>query len=279
MRQPIAALTLLLASAACAQDVVSFFFPGGTLCPFSLPPSYPSPTNKKTPQHVPPHKTNTQPQIGYDGIEPVATINVANPSTTEFHIACPTGAKPDDCGWGPGLDVTILSQTRFQAEMSTEGVSMSLGCDYNKKVIQMTCTVAQQGGNDDTQGKPITATLSKADVKFLTATVVVGQSLLDGSASGSATSTKASAAPQSTASPAIAAATTTSASASAKSTGLMTLSGSASSTGAASASSASATKSGSASASAPESTGAATKYGIESSALLALVGAAALHLW
>lgn len=154
---------------------------------------------------------------------------------------------------------------------------MSLGCDYNKKVVQMTCTVAQQGGNDDTQGKPITATLSKDDVKFLTATVVAGQSLLDGSASGSATSTKASAAPQSTASPAVAAATTTTAAASAKSTGSMTLSGSVSSTGVASASSASATKSGSTSA--PESTGAATKYGIESSALLALVGAAALHLW
>jgi len=73
MRQSIATFTLLLASTACAQDVVSFFFPGG-----------------------------------YDGVDPVATINVANPSTTEFHIACPTGVKTMDCGWGPGLDVTIL---------------------------------------------------------------------------------------------------------------------------------------------------------------------------
>lgn len=248
MRQSIATFTLLLASTACAQDVVSFFFPGG-----------------------------------YDGVDPVATINVANPSTTEFHIACPTGVKTMDCGWGPGLDVTILSQTRFQAEMSTEGVSMSLGCDYNKKSIQMTCTVAQKGGNDDTDGKPVTATLSKEDVKFLTATVVEGQSLLSGSGSGSATSTRASAAPQSTASPAVAAATTTSAAASAKSatsTGSMTPSGSVSSTGVASASSSSsALATQSSSASAPESTGAATKYGIQSSALLALVAAAALHLW
>jgi len=252
MRQSIATFTLLLASTACAQDVVSFFFPGG-----------------------------------YDGVDPVATINVANPSTTEFHIACPTGVKTMDCGWGPGLDVTILSQTRFQAEMSTEGVSMSLGCDYNKKSIQMTCTVAQKGGNDDTDGKPVTATLSKEDVKFLTATVVEGQSLLSGSGSGSATSTRASAAPQSTASPAVAAATTTSVAVSAKSatsTGSMMPSGSVSSTGMAPASSSpasspseSATQS--SSASAPESTGAATKYGIQSSALLALVVAAALHLW
>lgn len=244
MRQSIATLTLLLATTACAQDdVVSFFFPGG-----------------------------------YDGVDPVATINVANPKTTEFHIACPTGPKTMECGWGPGLDVTILSQTRFQAEMSTEDVSMSLGCDYNTKKIQMTCTVNQKGGNDDTGGKAVTATLQKEDVKFLTATVVEGQSLLSGSGSGSATSTRASAAPQSTASPAVAAATTTSASAkSAMSTGSMTPSASMSPTGMASASSASATQS--SSSSTPESTGAATRYGIEGSALLALVGAAAFHLW
>ncbi|CAA9957158.1 hypothetical protein PTMSG1_00766 [Pyrenophora teres f. maculata] len=247
MRQSIATLTLLLATTACAQDVVSFFFPGG-----------------------------------YDGVDPVATINVANPSTTEFHIACPTGPKTMECGWGPGLDVTILSQTRFQAEMSTEGVSMSLGCDYNTKAIQMTCTVNQKGGNDDTGGKAVTATLQKEDVNFLTATVVAGQSLLSrtGSASASLTSTRPSAAPQSTASPAVASATTTSASPkSASSTASMTPSASmsSSSTAMASASTASATQT--SSSSTPESTGAATRHGIQGSALLALVGAAALHLW
>lgn len=238
MRQSIAILSIL-ASAACAQDVVSFFFPGG-----------------------------------YDGVDPVATINTVNPSTTEFHIACPTDTDDsDECGWGPGLDVTILSQTRFQAQMSTDVVSMSLGCDYNEKAVEMTCTVNQVGGNDDTGGEPITATLSSDDVKFLSATVVAGNSLLTDAGSAIHSMTEFAQGGSTIAT------TTRSASA-----GLMTPSGSVmptSTMASASASEATSAASGSSSASvsAPESTGAATKYGIEGSVLLALAGAAALNVW
>ncbi|KAL1794184.1 hypothetical protein ACET3X_007605 [Alternaria dauci] len=216
MRQSIAALSIL-ASAACAQDVVSFFFPGG-----------------------------------YDGVDPVATINTANPSTTEFHIACPTDADDTECGWGPGLDVTILSQTRFQAQMSTDVVSMSLGCDYNEQAVEMTCTVNQVGGNDDTGGQPITATLSSDDVQFLSATVVAGNSLLTDAGSVTSSTTR-SITPTSTMTSA--------------------------STSASTSETASAASSSSASVPVPESTGAATKYGIEGSALLALAGVAALNVW
>jgi hypothetical protein len=237
MRQSIAILSIL-ASAACAQDVVSFFFPGG-----------------------------------YDGVDPVATINTVKPSTTEFHIACPTDADDTECGWGPGLDVTILSQTRFQAQMSTDTVSMSLGCDYNEKAVEMTCTVNQIGGNDDTGGEPITATLSSDDVQFLSATVVAGNSLLTDAGSVVPSTTRS-------AQGSSAIATTTRS----PSAGLMTPSGSVvptstmASTSASGATSA-ASGSSSASVSLPESTGAAFKYGIEGSALFALAGVAALNAW
>lgn len=134
----------------------------------------------------------------------------------------------------------------------------------------MTCTVNQLGGNDDTGGKPITATLSSDDVQFLSATVVAGNSLLTPAASA-ATSMTASAQAGSTVA-------TTMRSAS---TGAMTPSGSImpTSTMASSASTPAASGSESASASLPESTGAAPKYGIEGSALLALAGAAVLNFW
>jgi hypothetical protein len=155
--------------------------------------------------------------------------------------------------------------------MSTDVVSMSLGCDYNEKAVEMTCTVNQVGGNDDTGGEPITATLSSDDVKFLSATVVAGNSLLTdaGSAIPSMTEFAQGGSTIATA--------TRSASA-----GLMTPSGSVMPTSTmASASEATSAASGSSSASvsAPESTGAATKYGIEGSVLLALAGAAALNVW
>ena len=132
---------------------------------------------------------------------------------------------------------------------------MSFGCDYNSKAVEMTCTVNQSGVNDDSSG-PVTAVLSSSEIAFISATVVEGASLLSGG--GSATAT---AAPKSTGT--------------AASTGLQTsVSGSAAATSKASGS-ATATGSG-ASAS---STGAAARFGIEGSALLALAGAAALNVW
>jgi hypothetical protein len=155
--------------------------------------------------------------------------------------------------------------------MSTDTVSMSLGCDYNEKAVEMTCTVNQVGGNDDTGGEPITATLSSEDVQFLSATVVAGNSLLTdvGSVIPSMTGFAQSSSTIAT--------TTRSASA-----GAMTPSGSVrptSTMASASASTPAAGGSTSASVSVPESTGAAFKYGIEGSALLVLAGAAALNVW
>lgn len=240
MRQPTAILSLL-ASSVCAADIVSFYFPGG-----------------------------------YEGVDPVATLNTVKPTLTEFHIACPTGVDSADCGWGPGLDATILSQTRYQATMDAGSVSMSLGCDYDKKKVEMTCTVNQEGGNDDTGGKPVTAVFSGQDVKFLSLTVVAGNSLLrpqtsaTPSATPSATTTKTSAQPTTTATLAMSA-----------STGLMTASNMVSATASPVSTSGAQTAptSSNSSAAPPESTGAATRFGIEGSALLMLAGAAALNVW
>jgi hypothetical protein len=235
MRQSTAILSLL-ASSVCAADIVSFYFPGG-----------------------------------YEGIDPVATLNTVNPTLTEFHIACPTGVDSSDCGWGPGLDATILSQTRYQATMDADSVSMSLGCDYDKKKVEMTCTVNQEGGNDDTGGKPVTAVFSGEDVKFLSLSVVAGNSLLrpQTSATPSATTTKTSTQP-----------TTIATSAMSASTGLMTASDMISATASPASSDAQAAPTSSTSSAAPpESTGAAARFGIKGSALLMFAGAAALHVW
>ncbi|XP_014559682.1 hypothetical protein COCVIDRAFT_91331 [Bipolaris victoriae FI3] len=249
MRQSTALLSIL-ASTVCAADIVSFYFPGG-----------------------------------YEGADPVATINTVNPTMTEFRMACPTGIDSSECGWGPGLDATILSQTRYQATMDAGGVSMSLGCDYNKKDVEMTCTVKQKGGNDDTGGEPVTAVFSNDDVKFLTVDVVAGNSLLrtetSTAPSASATTTKTSA--QSTS----VATLTKSAS-----TGQMTVESVSETASASSSASPSATMStvstpsiapsptsSQSSASVPESTGAAARFGIEGSALLVLAGAAAFNVW
>jgi hypothetical protein len=127
----------------------------------------------------------------------------------------------------------------------------------------MSCTYNQSGGNNDTGGQPVTADLSGTDVEFLSATIVKGAELL--SATGSAAST-------SNGRPA---STTIVTSATSASTGLMMAIGSAP---AKMTSMASASPTASGSSPATASTGAAVKFGIEGSALLALVGAAALVL-
>lgn len=173
--------------------------------------------------------------------------------------------------------------------MDAESVSMSLGCDYNKKQVEMTCTVNQEGGNDDTGGKPVTATLSGDDVEFLTASVVAGKSLLEGKSSV-APSTTTAAAKVSTES---AEQTTVATSARSASTGLMTASQMVSATASIASPSPSPSAAASDSSSGmqstplasgtsvalPESTGAAARYGIETAALLMLAGAAALNVW
>ncbi|KAH9861694.1 hypothetical protein J1614_011447 [Plenodomus biglobosus] len=210
----------VLTSSVSAQQVISYYYPGG-----------------------------------YEGTPPIATIESVKPSATQFKIACPTGTDSNDCGLGPGIDYSILSSTRYEAQMVYPGFSMSLGCDYNSKAVQMTCTVDQEGGNQETSLGPQTATLSGTDVVFNTATVVEGASLLS---SGGASATPL---PKS-------------ASASASSR-LMMATGSApapSGTLPASVSQTSATQA------TPQATGAAARFGVEGAALFVMVGAAVMNI-
>jgi hypothetical protein len=155
------------------------------------------------------------------------------------------------------MDYSIISSTRYEGSMTDDGFSMSVGCDYNSKKTEMTCTAQQTGGNDE-EPEPVTAVISGSEVQFLTISVVEGASLLGG-ASASATATKkmSESAASATASAAV--------------------------TGMTSGSSAGpkATASGKETTSeAPaEATGVAARYGIEGSALLVLAGAAALNVW
>jgi hypothetical protein len=163
-----------------------------------------------------------------------------------MRIACPTDLDDDtQCGWGNGLDVSIIDGTKYQATMQGDTFAMSIDCDYNSKAAKMTCVA-------DLNDTKTTGVLSGTDLAFATASVVEGADLLTASATptpsaSSSASAGASQAPK------------TSAAAAAASTGLKT--------------------SASASASLPESTGAAARFGIEGSALLVLAGAAALNVW
>ncbi|KAL6710613.1 hypothetical protein ACN47E_008661 [Coniothyrium glycines] len=215
MRQSIA-LVSFLASAACAADVVSFLFPGGA------------------------------------DSEAVATIESANPSTTQFRIACPTGTDAAECGWGPGIDYTVISRTHYEASITIEDVAMSFACEAASGG-QAVCTVDQAGPNSL---GAVVATLSGTDAAFITATVVQGASLLSGGTAASATS-----GPVSTRAPA-------------SSGGLMIASGSQP----APSGTFSAAASASGSAAAGSSTGAAARFGVRGELLVVLAGAAALVL-
>ena len=169
-----------------------------------------------------------------------------------------------------GLDVEIISGTRFQASMSAAGVYVSYGCDgYVAAKDIITCT-AELTGED-----PQTAVLSGSDVSFITASVVDGASLLGGGASATASaSSSASASASAAASASVAPKSTTAAAASSS----MQTSASPSSTTHAG-SHASGVASATASSAAPESTGAAARFGIEGAALLALAGVAAANVF
>jgi hypothetical protein len=237
MRYSIAIATLF-SSAALAADNVQFYFPGGpdgTLLSRPLCKSVP---------------TNSPP--GTEGVAPVATIRKVSASTTEMNIACPTGVDSTECGWGPGLDYTIISATHYQAQMSAESVSMSFACDHNTAKSEMTCTVAMTGGNMD-MAEPQTAVLSGTDVAFVTATVVAGADKLSG-AGAQATAASSSGAAAAKSAPA-------SGSAAVTGSGLMT------------GSSMRTSKNATSSAILPEHTGAATRFGLEASALFVLAGA------
>jgi hypothetical protein len=188
-----------------------------------------------------------------------------------MHVACPSGTDSNDCGWGPdGLDYTIISKTHYQGVLSEV---MSYGCDYNSAKSDMTCVVAMSAGAMSMSGEtdtdmadvgPVTATsvLKSGQFALIHATVVSGANLLPGTTSGVISkSTPVSAA---------------AASSGLKTDVIVSATGSAASS-MKSAASSHASQSGSA---APaQATGAAARYGIQGSALVALVGAAAAGLF
>lgn len=198
-------------------------------------------------------------RLGYEGVDPIATIETVKPSTTEFRIACPTGIDTTECGWGPGLEYSIVSGTLYQASFSYDTFSMSFGCDYNTKAAEMTCTASTSIGDEETE-TPQTAVFSGSEVAFMTATIVEGANLLSGAASAT---------PAPTSSLVASTVTSMASSGSPTASGSATARSQASSSGSLSSSSASS----------PESTGAAPHFAIEGSILLVLAGAAALNAW
>ena len=183
-------------------------------------------------------------------------------------MACPTGTPIDECGFAAGLDVEIIGGTRFQASMSAGTVYVSYGCDgYNSAAKTMTCT-AEMSGED-----PQTAVLSGSEVSFITASVVEGAEMLTGGARATASASAGASAASMTA---IASATPNSSAVTASS-GLQTSAAPSGATSAGSHSSGS-HSSATASSSVAVNTGAASRFGIEGAALLALAGAAALNV-
>ena len=219
MRQSIALLSAIAGLTLAADDTVSFFFPGGS-----------------------------------EGVNPVASVVTANPTSTVLDITCPTGVDTNDCGWGPGIQYSIISTTQYIATMSEEDLfTMTYSCDHNTKAKEVTCAVSM-GGSEANDPGVSTAVLSGTDVAFGTATVTAGASLL------TATGGAQQSAPASSGLKTSATAKQTASVSGATGTAAQQSGATASGSGAA-----------------PESTGAAYRFGIEGSALLALAGAAALN--
>ncbi|KAF2476271.1 uncharacterized protein BDR25DRAFT_300354 [Lindgomyces ingoldianus] len=198
---------------------------------------------------------------GYDGVAPVASIVTANPTTTVLDLSCPTGVSSEDCGWGTGIRYSIVSTTIYEATVSVESASaVEFTCDHNTKKEEMTCNVSMDG-------TATSSVLSSTELGFIAATVTAGGELLGATGAASQSQSQATSS-----------GLKTKASASAATAPAASVSGaSATASGAsATASGASATASGVPPA---QTTAAAVRFGVEGSALLALVGAAALNAW
>lgn len=203
------------------------------------------------------------------GADPDASIVKANPSTTVMALACPTNVDETECGWGQqDLTVTVMGTTKFAFDM--EMVSGSLECNGKG---DMTCTaVIPQEFTDEgdiftagTDGKATGTTVyPSSQVSFVTATVTAGaDKLTGGSDDASKTSAKETTAKE------------TGTAKETASTSQSTLATSAASTGATPSSSGSTPTNSNAP---PESSGAASRFGMDSAALIAMVGVAAVHV-
>lgn len=207
------------------------------------------------------------PGLGGDGAgsDPDASIVKANPSMTVMALACPTNVNEEECAWGhEDLTMTVMGTTKVA--FNIEAMSASMECSGKG---DMTCTaifpqeLTDEGdfftaGND---GKATgTSVFPSSEVFFVTATVTAGADKLS-SSSDDASKTSAK---ETTAKETGTAAQTQS-----------TLSTSAASTGATPSSSGPAPTGSNAP---PESTGAASRFGMDSAALIAMVGVAAAHV-
>ncbi|KAF2655638.1 hypothetical protein K491DRAFT_704493 [Lophiostoma macrostomum CBS 122681] len=191
-----------------------------------------------------------------EGAAPVASIVTVNPSTTVMDLSCPTDVSGDECGWGEGLEYTIISTTIYQATMiEVDEFTMTFKCEHNTQASEMSCAASVGGGQANDPGTTNTV-LKATEFGFLQATVTAGGDLLADSTSGG------SAAASSVAK------TASSLKTIASSTGTAATGSQASGTAS------SATGSGSPA----QSTGAAGRFVVEGSALLGLVGAAAWNL-
>lgn len=186
------------------------------------------------------------------GVNPVASVVSANPSTTVMELACPTDSDSTECGWGNGdITYTVMSKSTYVAQMSAQDMAVSFGCtskDAMVCVMALPTDIVEPASSETDSIATGTTTFSGDEIAMQTATVTAGEDKLQAtggasaapSGSGSSFATSASAA-----------------------------------TGAqASKSGASATGSGSPA----ESTGAAGRFGVDGAALLALAGAAAMQV-
>lgn len=118
---------------------------------------------------------------GYEGVDPVASVVEANPSTTVLNVACPTGVDSSECGFGPGFDYSIISTTIYSMSMSESDFTMTFSCDHNTEAAQMTCGISMGGEGANFPGTTV-AVLAGTDVASVTATVTAGADLLEGNA-------------------------------------------------------------------------------------------------
>lgn len=177
---------------------------------------------------------------GAEGVDPVASIKSVNPPTTVVSITCPTAtanSNSTECGWGPGLEYSVISNTIYKGTMLEEGrFTMTFSCDENIPKQEVTCGVSVGGEQGIYTSDVVWA---KSEVARINATITAGAEKL---LAQTAAQTSLQSTPTSTGS-------------------------------------GTATAGSSATSGLPQSTGAAYKFGVEASALFALVGAAALNAW
>ncbi|KAF1994648.1 hypothetical protein P154DRAFT_581597 [Amniculicola lignicola CBS 123094] len=189
--------------------------------------------------------------LGADPQSLVGSVVSANPSTTTLSITCPTDDPAFDsnnCGFGPGLSYSIISQTEHKGAMSDSGFTMTYACTQNAGMSEMSCGISM-GGSEANDPGTTDLVLSGTDYSaaWLPATLTAGVAKLSASASVAPESTGGGELVESLSVTPVA------------STG----SGVAATTG---------------SGAAASSTGAAYKIGVEGGVLLALVGGAAWNV-